>query len=85
MPDVYDRLVIEGRAFDFTTGLEDFRDGIPRSFPAEIGAIDKYLAAFQACNRLQLLTAEGHFLEQLSKGVCQFADGECAVQAARTG
>jgi all-trans-retinol 13,14-reductase len=51
MPDVYDRLIIEGRTFDFTAGLENFRDGILQSFPAEIRAVDRYIAAVHSCNR----------------------------------
>lgn len=36
-------------------------------------------------NRLHLSTADGHRVEELPIGVCQHADGECAVQAARIG
>jgi all-trans-retinol 13,14-reductase len=51
MPDIYDRFIIEGRTFDFAAGLERFRDGLRQSFPGEIKAIDRYLAAVKACNR----------------------------------
>jgi all-trans-retinol 13,14-reductase len=51
MPEIYDRLIIEGRTFDFTTGLEHFREGLRRSFPGETKAIDRYFAAVRACNR----------------------------------
>jgi all-trans-retinol 13,14-reductase len=52
MPDVYDRIRIEGRAFDFAAGLGRFRNGLLQSFPAETRAIDRYLAAVKACNRV---------------------------------
>ena len=51
MPDVYDRILIEGRTFDFAAGLERFREGLRQSFPGEIRAIDRYIAAVKACNR----------------------------------
>jgi all-trans-retinol 13,14-reductase len=51
MPDVYDRLLIDGRAFHLTAGLDNFRDGIKQSFPADAAAIDKYIAAVQSSNR----------------------------------
>ena len=51
LPDVYDRILIEGRTFEFATGLERFRDGLMQAFPAESRAIDRYIAAVVACNR----------------------------------
>jgi all-trans-retinol 13,14-reductase len=51
LPDIYDRLIIEGRTFDFAAGLERFRNGLRQSFPGEIRAIDRYLAAVRGCNR----------------------------------
>lgn len=51
LPDVYDRFVIEGRTFEFAAGVERFREGLVRSFPGEAKAIDRYIAAVQACNR----------------------------------
>ena len=51
MPEIYDRFIIEGRTFDYAAGLERFREGLRQSFPAEIRAIDRYIAAVQACNR----------------------------------
>jgi len=52
MPDVYDRILIEGRRFDFAAGLERFREGLLQSFPRETRAIDRYLAAVKDCNRV---------------------------------
>ena len=51
MPEIYDRFIIEGKIFDYAAGLERFREGIRQSFPGEIKAIDRYIAAVQACNR----------------------------------
>jgi all-trans-retinol 13,14-reductase len=51
MPEIYDRFIIEGRIFDYAAGLERFREGLGQSFPSEIRAIDRYIAAVRACNR----------------------------------
>jgi len=51
MPEIYDRFIIGGRTFEYAAGLERFREGIAQSFPSEIRAIDRYIAAVQACNR----------------------------------
>jgi all-trans-retinol 13,14-reductase len=51
MPDVYDRILIEGRTFDFASGLERFREGLLQSFPGEAKAIGGYIVAVKACNR----------------------------------
>jgi all-trans-retinol 13,14-reductase len=51
LPNVYDRFIIEGRTFEYATGLERFREGLRQSFPGEFRAIDRYLAAVRACNR----------------------------------
>ncbi len=51
MPDIYDRFIFEGQSFDFSAGLERFREGLKQSFPRESRAIDQYIAAVQACNR----------------------------------
>jgi all-trans-retinol 13,14-reductase len=55
MPDVYDRILIEGQTFNLRAGLENFRSDLKQSFPAETAAIDKYIAAVQACNRVSSL------------------------------
>jgi len=52
MPDVYDRVLIEGRAFDLVAGIERFREGMKQYFPREGRSIDKYIAAVRAANRL---------------------------------
>jgi all-trans-retinol 13,14-reductase len=45
MPDVYDRIQIGDRRYDFPTGLERFRDRMKSYFPTERDAIDRYIAA----------------------------------------
>jgi all-trans-retinol 13,14-reductase len=52
MPEVYDRAIFPGRTFEFATGLERFREGLKQSFPGDAAAIDRYLAAVLACNRV---------------------------------
>jgi all-trans-retinol 13,14-reductase len=51
MPDVFDRAIINGRSFDFVTGVEPFRHKLKEYFPNETDAIDKYLRAIRAANR----------------------------------
>ena len=51
MPDVYDRVLIGGRTFEFPTGIERFRARLKDYFPSEAAAIDGYLAAVQAAQK----------------------------------
>ena len=51
MPEVYDRIIVNGQTFDLTRGLEQYREGMKRYFPSEVRAIDKYIAAVQSSNR----------------------------------
>lgn len=45
MPDVYDRIRIADRTYDFPTGTERFRERMKGYFPEESEGIDKYMAA----------------------------------------
>lgn len=59
MPDVYDRIIIAGRVFDYVTGGERLQKRLKEYFPAEKSAIDKYFEAVRACIRAsQLYYAE---------------------------
>ncbi len=51
MPEVYDRVIIESQTFDLVAGVDRFREGLKQWFPREARAIDRYIAAVQACNR----------------------------------
>jgi all-trans-retinol 13,14-reductase len=51
MPDVYDRVEIAGRSYEFPSGRERFRARMKEYFPAESQAIDDYLAAVLATAR----------------------------------
>jgi all-trans-retinol 13,14-reductase len=51
LPDVYDRVIVGDRSFDFALGVERFREGLKGAFPSEARAIDRYIAAVMACNR----------------------------------
>lgn len=51
MPDVYDRVLIGGRTFDFPTGVERLRARLKDYFPSEGAAIDGYLAAVQSAEK----------------------------------
>ena len=43
MPEVYDRIIVDGQTFDLTRGLEQYREGMKRYFPGEVRAIDRYM------------------------------------------
>jgi all-trans-retinol 13,14-reductase len=51
LPDVYDRVLMGGRVFDFPTGLERFRSRLKQYFPSDAPAIDAYLAAVQSAQK----------------------------------
>jgi len=55
MPDIYDRFIFPGQTFELPAGLESFRAKLKQFFPREGSAIDRYVAAVQACNRLSTL------------------------------
>lgn len=50
MPEVYDRIRIGEREYDFPAGLERFRDRLKSYFPQETAAIDRYLRAVLSCS-----------------------------------
>ncbi len=43
MDDVYDRVVMDDRIYDFPTGVEAFKEQLKGYFPAEAAAIDTYV------------------------------------------
>ncbi len=43
LPDVYDRVFLGERRYDFPTGLAPFRERMKQYFPAETRSIDRYL------------------------------------------
>ena len=49
MPAVYDEIRIGERLYKFSSGFEQFRDGLAAKFPSEARAIDRYLAAVRSC------------------------------------
>jgi all-trans-retinol 13,14-reductase len=51
LPEVYDRIVIGDRSFDFAAGEKRFVDGLAASFPAERNGILRYIAQVKACAR----------------------------------
>ena len=68
MPEVYDRIIVDGQTFDLIRGLEQYREGMKRYFPSEVRAIDKYIAAVQSSNRAAgLYYAEKAVPELLSR------------------
>jgi all-trans-retinol 13,14-reductase len=59
MPEVYDRIVLGSRVYDFPAGLERFRAQMKEYFPGEERAIDRYIAAvLSAVKWLNLYMAE---------------------------
>jgi phytoene dehydrogenase-like protein len=51
MPDVYDRVNIDGLRFDYVSGRDQLRDALVRTFPRERDAIDRYFTAIRQCLR----------------------------------
>jgi all-trans-retinol 13,14-reductase len=51
MPDVYDRISMGGRTYEFPTGRERLRARLKEYFPNEASAIDRYLAAVQSAQK----------------------------------
>jgi phytoene dehydrogenase-like protein len=59
MPDVYDRMLIAGRAFDFVSGRERFAARMKEYFPSETKAIDRYIELVtETARSTQLFFAE---------------------------
>ncbi len=57
--DVYDRIIIDDRTYDFVKGRERFREKLHGYFPKETRAIDEYLEKIRATSRKdQLFFAE---------------------------
>jgi all-trans-retinol 13,14-reductase len=70
MPDVYDRVVLGGKVFDFVRGLEAFRDRLKRCFPGEERAIDGYLKSVRQCVRsMNLFFAEKAIPDPLARWI----------------
>jgi all-trans-retinol 13,14-reductase len=55
LPDVYDRINIGGRVFEFPTGRERLRARLKDYFPNDADAIDRYLAAVQSAQKASRL------------------------------
>jgi all-trans-retinol 13,14-reductase len=51
MPDVYDRVILGGREYEFLSGTERLRDRLKEYFPSEGPAIDGYFRAVRQCAR----------------------------------
>ena len=59
MGDVYDRIVIDDRSYDFMKGRERFRERLQDYFPGEALAIDRYLERVETTSKkAQLYFAE---------------------------
>lgn len=51
MPDVYDRVRIANRTFDFPKGKDNLRASLKQAFPGEAPAIDRYFRAVDAAGK----------------------------------
>ena len=51
MPDVYDRVLIGDRSYEFVRGVDRFRARLKDYFPGECAVIDAYIKAVQAASR----------------------------------
>ncbi len=52
MPEVYDRVMIGDREYEFVSGLERFRERMKSYFPNETEAIDRYVRAVRSAARM---------------------------------
>lgn len=59
MPDIYDRIVIGDRAYDFPSGVDRFCERMKSYFPQEGAAIDRYVQAVEAATE-----ASGNFFAE---------------------
>jgi len=71
MPDVYDRVVIDGRTYDFVSGVERFRGRMKGYFPQDAAAIDGYIAAVQSVQK----ATERFFMEKAIPGPVAYLIG----------
>ena len=55
LPDVYDRIILGNRSYDFVTGPARFAARMKDYFPREAGAIDRYLALVKKMGKRGLL------------------------------
>lgn len=60
MPDVYNRIVVADRTYDYVAGAEAFKDRLKSYFPNEAKAIDQYVDLVLQANR----AAKGFFGER---------------------
>lgn len=51
MPDVYNRIVIADRSYDYVSGKERFKARMKEYFPRDADAIDRYIELVMAANR----------------------------------
>ena len=59
MPDVYDRVIVDGLRFDYVTGKTRLREALVAAFPREREAIDRYFTLVdRTIRRLSLFFAE---------------------------
>jgi all-trans-retinol 13,14-reductase len=64
MHDPYDRFVIAGKAFDYVSGADRFRDRLKGYFPAEAKAIDRYVDLVRTTAR----ASQAYFMEKALPG-----------------
>ncbi|OZC87696.1 NAD(P)/FAD-dependent oxidoreductase [Rhodococcus sp. 05-340-1] len=57
MPDVYNTVVVDGRSYDYPSGVDEFTARMKQYFPDEAGAIDRYVELVMQVNR----SARGYF------------------------
>lgn len=60
MPEIYNRIVIADRRYDYHAGADAFKARMKAYFPAQAPAIDRYVELVQAANR----AAKGYFAER---------------------
>ncbi len=71
MPDVYDRVRIGNRTYDFVSGIERFRARMKGYFPEDSAAVDGYIAAVQAVQK----AIDPYFMEKAIPGPIAYLIG----------
>jgi all-trans-retinol 13,14-reductase len=77
MPEIDDRTVIDGLMFNFSAGIERFRECMKQYFPRDGRSIDKYVRTVRAANRVSGL----YYTEKIHSNACSCARGFSLARA----
>ncbi|MEI7894484.1 MAG: NAD(P)/FAD-dependent oxidoreductase, partial [Myxococcales bacterium] len=69
LPDVYDRILLGGRSYDFVSGTKRFAERMKAYFPSEAKAIDRYIARVRAAVHVAPLYYADRAIPQMASRV----------------